>query len=58
MEEQTMLRILDKFIWYAERNRIFEAKRYVNQELDNIKGISEQIRKTRIVWVKLFFYCF
>ena len=49
MEEKTMLRILDKFIWYAERNRIFEAKRYVNQELDNIKGISEQIRKTRIV---------
>lgn len=47
MEEQTMLRILDKFIWYAERNRIFEAKRYVNQELDNIKGISEQNCKRR-----------
>ena len=41
MEEQTMLRILDKFIWYSNRNRLFEAKRYVQQELDNIKGITE-----------------
>lgn len=37
MEEQTMLRILDRFIWYSNRNRLFEAKRYVQQELDNIK---------------------
>lgn len=41
MEEQTMLRILDKFIWYANRNRLFETKRYIQQELDNIKGITE-----------------
>lgn len=47
MEEQTMLRILDKFIWYANRNRLFEAKRYVQQELDNIKGITEVKCKRR-----------
>lgn len=47
MEEQTMLRILDKFIWYANRNRLFEAKRYVQQELDNIRGITEVKCKRR-----------
>ena len=47
MEEQTMLRILDKFIWYSNRNRLFEAKRYVQQELDNIKGITETKCKRR-----------
>ena len=47
MEEQTMLRILDKFIWYSNRNRLFEAKRYVQQELDNIKGITEVKCKKR-----------
>lgn len=47
MEEQTMLRILDKFIWYIEKNRLLEAKRYVQQELDNIKGITETKCKRR-----------
>lgn len=41
MKEETMLRILDRFIWYVNRNRLLEAKRYVQQELDNINGFTE-----------------
>lgn len=47
MEEQAMLRILDKFIWYIERNRLLEAKRVVQQELDNLNGITETKCKRR-----------
>ena len=37
-----MLNLLDKFEWLLVRNRSFEAKRLVKQELENIKGITEQ----------------
>lgn len=42
MEENTMLKLLDGFEWLLVRNRSFEAKRLVKQELENIKGITEQ----------------
>ena len=47
MEEQTMLRILDKVMWYANRNRLYEAKKYIKQELENVQGITEVKCKRR-----------
>lgn len=42
MEEITMLNILDRLEWLVVRNRSYEAKRLVKQEIENIKGITEK----------------
>ena len=42
MEENIMFKLLDKFEWLLVRNRSFEAKRLIKQELENIKNITEQ----------------
>ena len=41
------LTLLDRFNWLIERNRTFEAKRVVEQEKNNLLGITEQICKLR-----------
>ena len=42
MEEKLMLKLLSRFEWLLIRNRSFEAKRLVKQELNNIRGIMEK----------------
>lgn len=37
-----MLEILDKIEWLIDRNRSFEAKRLVKQELENLQDITQQ----------------
>lgn len=37
-----MLNILDRLHWLIVRNRSFEAKRLVKQEIENLKGITEK----------------
>ena len=37
MEEKLMLKLLSRFEWLLIRNRSFEAKRLVKQELNNIR---------------------
>lgn len=41
------LALLERFNWLIERNRTFEAKRVVEQEKNNLLGITEQICKLR-----------
>ena len=41
------LTILDRFNWLIKRNRTFEAKRVIEQEKNNLLGITEQICKLR-----------
>lgn len=41
MQEQILIKILDKFILYAKKGRLLEAKRYVKQEIENVEGITE-----------------
>ena len=56
MEELKMIQILDRFIWYANRNRLIEAQRVVKQELNNLNGITEQKCKSRKMnknWCKI-----
>lgn len=43
------LTLLDRFNWLIERNRTFEAKRVVEQEKNNLLGITEHICKLRPV---------
>ena len=38
---------LDRMIWLLARNRSFEMKRWLKQELENTKGFTEQICKRR-----------
>lgn len=42
MEETTMLNILDRLDWLIVRNRSYEAKRLVKQEIENVKEITEK----------------
>lgn len=56
MDEQRMIQILDKFILYANRNRLIEAKRVAQQELNNLNGITELKCKSRKInknWCKI-----
>lgn len=56
MEEQKMIQMLDRFIWYTNRNRLIEAKRVVQQELNNLNGITELQCKSRKInknWCKI-----
>ncbi len=41
MEEEDLIRVLDKVMWYTKRNRPDELKKYIDQELDNINGVTE-----------------
>ena len=41
MEEKIMLNILNRIQWLIIRNRFFEARRLVKQELENLNGITE-----------------
>lgn len=41
MEETKMLIVLERIFWLTERNRYVEARRLVEQELNNLKGITE-----------------
>ena len=34
MQEQILIKILDKFILYAKKGRLLEAKRYVKQTME------------------------
>lgn len=43
------LTLLDRFNWLIERNRTFEAKRVVEQEKNNLLGITELECKRRKV---------
>ena len=54
MQEQILIKILDKFILYAKKGRLLEAKRYVKQEIENIEGITEQRCKLKKLGKK---YC-
>ena len=45
MEEKVMLNVLNKIQWLIIRNRFFEARRLVKQELENLKGITENVCK-------------
>ena len=42
VEEITFLNILDKLNWLIVRNRSYEAKRLVKQEIENLKSITEE----------------
>ncbi len=42
MNETDMLIILERVIWLIDRNRFLEARRLIKQELNNLKGITEQ----------------
>ena len=46
-EDTYTLNLLGRFNWLIERNRTFEAKRVVEQEKNNLLGITEQICKLR-----------
>ena len=46
-EDTYTLALLERFNWLIERNRTFESKRVVEQEKNNILGITEQICKLR-----------
>lgn len=37
-----MLNILDKLNWLIARNRLYEAKKLVKQEIGNLKSITEK----------------
>ena len=45
MEESIILNILYKLKWLITRNRTFEMKRLIKQELNNLKGITEKTCK-------------
>ena len=42
MEEITLLNILDRLDWLIVRNRSYEAKKLVKQEIENLKSITEK----------------
>lgn len=42
VEEITMLNIIDKLNWLIVRNRSYEAKKLVKQEIENLKEITEK----------------
>lgn len=49
MQKIIMLNILDRLEWLVVRNRSYEAKRLVKQEIENIKGITEKkCKKSKI----------
>lgn len=45
MEESTILNVLYKLKWLIIRNRTFEMKRLIKQELNNLKGVTEKTCK-------------
>ena len=42
MEEITLLNILDRLDWLIVRNRSYEDKKLVKQEIENLKSITEK----------------
>lgn len=46
-EDTYTLALLERFNWLIDRNRTFEAKRVIEQEKNNLLGITEQICKLR-----------
>ena len=42
VEEMTLLNILHRLNWLIVRNRSYEAKRLVKQEIENLKSITEK----------------
>lgn len=38
---------LNRMVWLLDKNRSFEMKRWIKQELENTKGFTEQICKRR-----------
>lgn len=41
-DDSNIIQILDRFNWYIERNRFIEARRLVDQEIDNANGVTVQ----------------
>lgn len=57
MEEKVMISLLDRFISYADGNRLVEAKRLAEQEINNVKGITEQKCKKRKLLINACSHC-
>ena len=47
MEETKMLIVLERILWLTERNRFLEARRLVEQEINNLKVTTELNCKAR-----------